>query len=221
MTLNWIDLTVVIGYAIFVAAFGFYHARRGNAEEYFMGGKNMSWVMVGMSMFATCVSSSALIGWSGDAYSTGISVFNYGLSGAIFVLIFFLMFFLPLYLKTNVYTLPEFLERRFDARSRWILSGVSVLGYTFLDISVTLYAGALMLKMIFPGMEIWQLIICLAVFSSSFTLVGGLSAVMYTDALQAIILFGGSVILTVIAFVKAGGWTHVMQSVPPEALESS
>jgi len=218
MNLSWIDLTVIAGYAVFVILFGLYHARRENAEEYFMGGKNMSWVMVGMSMFATCVSSSALIGWSGDAYSTGISVFNYGLSGAIFVLVVFLVFFLPLYLRTRIFTLPEFLEKRFDVRSRWILTGMSVLGYTFLDISVTLYAGALMLKMVFPNMEIWQLIIGLAVFSASFTLVGGLSSVMYTDALQAIILFGGSVVLTITAFVKAGGWSHVMQSVPPESL---
>ncbi len=218
MNLSLIDVLIVIGYAIFVVSFGIFHSKRESAEGYFLGGKNMSWLLVGISMFATCVSSSSLIGWSGDAYRSGIAVFNYGLSGGIFVLIFFLVFFLPFYLKTKVFTLPEFLEKRFDSRSRYFLSGVSVFGYTFLDISVTLYAGALMLQMVFPSIEIWQLIICLAIFSASFTLIGGLAAVMFTDAFQAFILFGGSVILTILAFIKAGGWSHVMNSVPPESL---
>jgi SSS family solute:Na+ symporter len=166
-------------------------------------------------MFSTVVSSSALVGWSGDTYSTGISVFNYGISGAILVLVFFLIFFLPFYLKSKVYTLPEFLEGRFDQRSRYYLSVISIIGYTFLDSAVTLYAGALMMKMVFPAVDMHLLIWGLAIVSASYTLIGGLSAVMYADLLQATVLFIGSVVLTVVAFDKAGGWTAVMQAAPP------
>jgi SSS family solute:Na+ symporter len=161
------------------------------------------------------VSSSSLVGWSGDAYSTGISVFNYGISAAIIPIIFVLVFFLPFYLRSKVFTLPEFLEGRFDSRSRYYLSTISLISYTFLDSAVTLYAGSLMIKMIFPEVSLEVLIWGLAIVAASYTLIGGLSAVMFADVLQAAVLFVGSVVLTVVSFSKAGGWSAVMHAVPP------
>jgi SSS family solute:Na+ symporter len=125
-----------------------------------------------------------------------------------------LIFFLPFYLRNKVYTLPEFLEGRFDVRSRYYLCAIALISYTFMDSAVTLYAGSLMVKMIFPAVDLRLLIWGLAIVAASYTLVGGLSAVMFADVLQAAVLFAGSVVLTWISFAKAGGWTAVMHAVP-------
>lgn len=212
------DLIVMAIYVVVLVAWGLFHSKRKSAEDYFLGGRGMTWPLIGLSMFAMVVSSSSLVGWAGDAYSTGISVFNYGISAAIIPTIFFLVFFLPFYLRNKIYTLPEFLEGRYDARSRYYLSGITVLGYTFADAAVTLYAGALMMKMVFPGLDLKTLIWGLAILSASYTVIGGLSAVMWVDMIQSLVLFGGSVLLTVTAFTKAGGWTAVMQAAPVDHL---
>lgn len=191
VNLKPIDLLVMGLYVIVLVAWGLYHSKRKNAEDYFLGGRGMAWWLVGLSMFSTVVSSSSLVGWSGDAYSTGISVFNYGISAGILPIIFVLVFFLPFYLRSKVYTLPEFLEGRFDARSRFYLCSISLISYTFMDSAVTLYAGSLMIKMIFPTADLRLLIWALAIVSASYTLVGGLSAVMFADVLQAAVLFAG------------------------------
>ena len=125
------------------------------------------------------------------------------------------VFFLPFYLRNKIYTLPEFLEGRFDVRSRTYLSVLTVIGYMFADLAVTLYAGALMLKMVFPQFSLPVLIWGLAILGASYTLVGGLSAVMRVELIQAFVLMGGSAILTVTAFSKAGGWSAVMHAAPP------
>ena len=215
VNLTRLDFIVMAIYMIALVCWGLYHSKRSNAEDYFLGGRGMAWWLVGLSMFSTVVSSSSLVGWSGDAYSTGISVFNYGISAAIIPIIFVLVFFLPFYLRSKVFTLPEFLEGRFDSRSRYYLSTISLISYTFLDSAVTLYAGSLMIKMIFPEVSLEVLIWGLAIVAASYTLIGGLSAVMFADVLQAAVLFAGSVVLTVVSFSKAGGWSAVMNAVPP------
>lgn len=212
------DLVVMGIYLVATVAFGISKSRRSGAEDYFLGGRGMTWPVIGLSMLAMCVSSSSLVGWAGDAYSTGISVFNYGISGAVVVLVFFLWFFLPFYLRSGVYTMPEFLEGRYDARCRWYFSFITVVGYTFLDSAVTLYAGARMMQAVFPNMPLEWLIAGLALISASYTIVGGLSAVMWVDLVQSVMLLVGSAVLTAIAFAKAGGWNAVMAGVPPENL---
>lgn len=214
VNLSATDLTVMGVYLLVIIGWGLRHARRQNAEAYFLGGRGMAWPIIGMSMMAMCVSSSSLVGWSGDAYSTGIAVFNYGIAGAILPIVFFVVFFLPFYLRNKIYTLPEFLEGRYDVRSRYYLSVITVIGYTFLDAAVTLYAGALMVKMVFPGMSIETVIWGIAILAASYTLIGGLSAVMWVDLIQTAVLILGSAALTWIAFDKAGGWDEVMAAAP-------
>jgi SSS family solute:Na+ symporter len=214
VNLSATDLAVMGIYLLVIIGWGLRHARRATAEAYFLGGRGMAWPVIGMSMMAMCVSSSSLVGWSGDAYSTGIAVFNYGIAGAILPIVFFLVFFLPFYLRNKIYTLPEFLEGRYDARSRYYLSGITVIGYTFLDAAVTLYAGALMVKMVFPGLSLETVIWGIAILAASYTLIGGLSSVMWVDLIQTSVLILGSAALTWIAFDKAGGWDAVMQAAP-------
>ena len=215
VNLSPIDLAVMAIYLVVIVVWGLLHAKRQNSEDYFLGGRGMPWQVVGLSMFATVVSSSALVGWAGDAYMTGISVFNYGISAGILPIVFFLNFFLPFYLRNKIYTLPEFLEGRFDVRSRTFLSVLTVIGYMFADLAVTLYAGALMMHMVFPQIGLSTLVLGLAVLGASYTLVGGLSAVMRVELIQAFVLMGGSAILTVTAFGRAGGWDAVMNAAPP------
>ena len=208
------DLIVMAIYLAGIVTWGFLHSSRASAEGYFLGGRGMSWPVVGLSMFATVVSSSALVGWAGDAYSTGISVFNYGISAAIVPIVFFLVFFLPFYLRNKIYTLPEFLEGRFDVRSRTYLSILTVVGYVFADLPISLYAGALMMRLVFPGLSLNAVIWVLAFLGASYTLVGGLAAVMMVELIQAFVLMGGSALLTYMAFHKAGGWQAVMNAAP-------
>lgn len=208
------DLTVMVVYLVGIVYWGLRNTSRKSAEGYFLGGRNMTWPVVGLSMFATVVSSSALVGWAGDAYSTGISVFNYGLFAAIVPIVFFLVFFLPFYLQNRIYTLPEFLEGRFDARSRTYLSVLTVIGYVFADLAMTLYAGSLMLHMVFPQISMQTLIWGLAILGASYTLIGGLSAVMRVEIIQAFVLMIGSAVLTFASFSKAGGWSAVMNAAP-------
>lgn len=214
INLSTTDLVVMVTYLVGIVVWGLWNSSRKSAEGYFLGGRDMPWPIVGLSMFATVVSSSALVGWAGDAYSTGISVFNYGLFAAIVPIVFFLVFFLPFYLNNKIYTLPEFLEGRFDARSRTYLSILTVIGYVFADLSVTLYAGSLMLHMVFPQLSIPTIIWGLAILGASYTLIGGLSAVMRVELIQAFVLMAGSTVLTLTAFSKAGGWAAVMHALP-------
>lgn len=144
------DLVGMIVYRTEIVVWSLWNSSRKSAEGYFLGGRDMPWFVVGLLMFATVVSSLALVGWAGDAYSTGISVFNYGLFAAIIPVVFLLVFFLPFSLRNKIYSLPEFLEGRYDVRSRTYLSVLTVFGYVFADLAVTLYAGSLMLHMAFP-----------------------------------------------------------------------
>jgi SSS family solute:Na+ symporter len=215
INLSTTDLAVMAVYLILIIAWGIRHSSRGNAEGYFLGGRGMTWPIIGLSMMAMCVSSSSLVGWSADAYGTGIAVFNYGIAGAIIPILFFIVFFLPFYLRNKIFTLPEFLEGRFDARSRYYLSSITILGYTFADAAVTLYAGGLMVQLIFPDVSLETVIWGIAILAASYTLIGGLSAVMWVDLIQSVVLILGSIVLTWIAFDKAGGWDAVMQAAPP------
>lgn len=214
INLSTTDIIVMVVYLVAIVAWGIRHSSRSNAEGYFLGGRGMTWPIIGLSMMAMCISSSSLVGWSADAYGTGIAVFNYGIAGAIIPILFFVVFFLPFYLRNKIFTLPEFLEGRFDKRSRYYLSIITIIGYTFADAAVTLYAGALMVQLIFPGADLSTVVWGIALLAASYTLIGGLSAVMWVDLIQSVVLFIGSIILTVIAFAKAGGWHAVMSAAP-------
>jgi solute:Na+ symporter, SSS family len=214
INLSATDLAVMAIYLVLIVAWGIRHASRGSEEGYFLGGRGMTWPLIGLSMMAMCVSSSSLVGWSGDAYDTGIAVFNYGIAGAILPILFFIVFFLPFYLRNRIFTLPEFLEGRYDSRSRYYLSSITIIGYTFADAAVTLYAGGLMVQLVFPGADLSTVIWGIAILAASYTLIGGLSAVMWVDLIQSVVLFVGSIILTCIAFGKVGGWNAVMNAAP-------
>jgi SSS family solute:Na+ symporter len=217
-TLHPVDITLVFAYIAFVVFIGFRFAKKHEtAEDYFLAGRSMTWPLIGFSLLASNISSTTLVGLAGDAYSTGISVFNYEWMAAI-ILVFFSIFILPFYLKSRIYTIPEFLEKRYNGKVRGYFSVLTLFLNIIVDTAGSLYASGLLMKLIFPDIPMWQTIAVMAVVAGVYTIAGGLAAVIYTDMIQAILLLVGSVIITVTAFLKIGSWAAVTEITPPEML---
>ena len=213
------DLVMVLIYVVFIVGLGLYFAKRTKTtDDYFLAGRSLTWWLIGFSLFASNVSSSTLVGLSSSAFSSGISVYNYEWMAAL-VLIVFLVFFLPFYLKTRVFTMPEFLERRFDERSRYYFSALLVLMNITIDTAAALYAGSLVVKIIYPGVPMWLSVVVLGIVAGVYTIAGGLKAVVYTDAVQAVLLLIGAGLVAALSFNAIGGsWSAVVASVPASDL---
>jgi len=206
-----IDLGIIFFYFLIVLGLGFWFARKNKTEEdLFLGGRSFGWGVIGLSLFASNISSSTIIGLTGAAYSSGIvtSVYEW-ISGI--PLILAALIFIPLYLNSKITTIPEFLGKRFDRRSQVFFSVVTILTSILVETAGGLYAGAIVLKTFFPNLILWQTTLALALFAGLYTAFGGLKAVVYTDSLQAIVLILGSLILTYILFEKIDfSWEQVV-----------
>lgn len=203
-----LDAAIIVLYLLFIIWWGLRHGKSSDAGSYFLAGRTMPWWVVGLSLFAASISSTTLIGQSGDAYHTGIAVFNYNLTGVV-VMIFFATFLLPLYIRSGIFTIPEFLERRFDKRSRYYFSGICIVGNIFLDAAGALYAAALIIKLLFPDADLQTIIVIFAILAASYTIPGGLSSAINAELIQAVILIVGSVLLTG-ACMAGGGAEHLI-----------
>jgi SSS family solute:Na+ symporter len=171
------DYVMMGAYALVVTVIGIYSARRErDAEQYFLAGRRMRWPLIGVSLFASNISSTTLVGLSGSAYGHGIAVFNYEWMAAL-VLVIIAVFFLPAYLRARVFTLPEVLERRYDRRARYYFSALTLFLNIVVDTAGSLYAGALVLQLIVPSVPLWQIIAALALVAGIYTAAGGLAAV--------------------------------------------
>ncbi|EGK04423.1 MULTISPECIES: sodium:solute symporter family transporter [Dysgonomonas] len=204
-SISTVDLIIVVLYIIFIIWWGLKNGKSSDSQSYFLAGRSMPWWIVGLSLFAASISSTTLIGQSGDAYDTGLAVFNYNLTGIV-VMVFFAVFLLPLYIRSKVFTIPEFLEKRFDKRSRFYFSAICIIGNIFLDAAGALYAAALIIKLIYPAADLQLIIIIFAAIAASYTIPGGLSSVIKTELIQAIILIIGSIILTFFCFQQGGDY---------------
>ncbi|MEO0790455.1 MAG: sodium transporter, partial [Bacteroidota bacterium] len=209
-SLHGIDVAVMLSYAVFIIGYGLYNAKNKSSEEYFLAGRDMTWPIVGISLFAANISSSTLIGLAGSAYNLDMTVYNYEWY-AVLVLVFFAIFFLPFYLKSGVYTMPEFMERRYDSRSRYYFSFITVVGNVLIDTAASLYVGTLVLGLIFPNTAPWIIIVGLALSAAAYTIPGGLNSVVKTEVIQAIILIFGSIILTYYGLQEVGGWSGMVE----------
>ncbi len=210
MSLSIIDFLVLVSYIVFIIWWALKNGKSANSEDYFLAGRNLTWPMVGLSLFAASVSSSTLMGHSGEGFISGIAVFNYNWI-SVLVLAFFATFFLPFYIRSGIFTMPEFLERRFDGRSRTYFSFITIIGNVFLDAAATLYTGALIIKMIFPDAPIIWIIIGMALVAGSYTIIGGLSSAINADMIQAGILIVGSSLLFFFALNNIGGWASFVE----------
>lgn len=217
-----LDIAVVGVYVLGIVLFGLWIGRKQEStDDYFLAGRSLGWGVIGLSLFASNMSTSSLVGMAGEAYGgIGVAVFNYEWMAGI-VLVIFCAFFLPFYIKTGIYTLPEFLERRFDGRSRLYFSGWTVFLNITVDTASALYAGALVIALIYPGVPMPVSIAVLAVVAGLYTIAGGLKAVVYTDAVQAILLLAGSAAVAWIGWTtiqSGGGWEAVTAITPEDKL---
>ncbi|MFY0591493.1 sodium:solute symporter [Roseivirga sp.] len=200
-----IDIGIIVVYLVGIVWYGIRKGKQESSEDYFLAGRNMAWPIVGISLFAANIGSNTLIGLTSDAFNTDVAVYNYEWMAAV-VLVIFAIFFLPFYLKSKVYTMPEFLERRYDTRTRYLFSGITIVGNVIIDTASGLYAGNLILKIIFPGTPSWVIIALLAFAAAAYTIPGGLSSVVHTEVIQAVLLIFGSILVTYFAFSEVGGW---------------
>ncbi|MEO0881950.1 MAG: sodium:solute symporter [Pseudomonadota bacterium] len=217
-TIGSLDLSIVALYFLGMIALGIVLSKRSKgAEDYFLAGRGMTWPFIGLSLFASNISSTTLVGLSGDAYATGISVYNYEWMAAV-ILIIFAVIFLPIILKRQVFTMPEFLAGRYDNRVRTYFSILTLFLGVVVETAGSLFAGALVIKLILPEIPLWQTMAVLAIIAGTYTVLGGLAAVMITDAIQAVLLLVGSLVITLIALDKVGGIGVVLEQVSPEKL---
>jgi SSS family solute:Na+ symporter len=215
-TLDYVVLAVY--FAIVIAVCARVTRRSPDSDELFLAGRTLGAGVVGLSLFASNISSTTLIGLPGAAWSSGIAVANYEWMAAL-VLVLTAVFVAPVLLGNRLTTLPELLERRFDARMRKYLSAVSIFLSIVLDTAGSLFAGALVLKVFFPALPLGGTIAALALFAGVYTAAGGLRAVVYTDVLQSIVLLLGSLMLAVLVFAEFDySWAAVKAAVPADHL---
>jgi SSS family solute:Na+ symporter len=214
-----IDYAMLGLYAAAMLAIGYAASRKtASASEFFLAGRSMRWGVIGLALFASNISSTTLVGLAGDAYATGIAVYNYEWMAGV-VLAFFAIFILPMVLRSQVYTMPEYLERRFDRRARTLFAALTLFLNIMVDTAGSLFAGALLLGFVFPGTPFWLIVAVLASITGLYTIVGGFRAVMFTEVIQAVILLAGSVLISWFALQRIeGGWAAVLAATPPEKL---
>lgn len=198
--LNWIDTFVPLVYLAIISGVAWWSSRRvESADDLFLAGRGLGFGLVGLSLFASNISSTTLIGLSGAAYTSGIAVANYELMAGV-VLLFAAVFLIPVYLRTHCRTVPEYLQLRYSPRIRKYVSAWMIALSILVDTAGSLYAGALVLQVFLPDLPLWPAVFFLGVFAGVYTIFGGLRAVMLTDAIQAAILLIGSAIISVTVF---------------------
>ncbi|HME38076.1 MAG TPA: sodium:solute symporter [Steroidobacteraceae bacterium] len=216
--LSVLDWAVVAAYAGGLIVLGLLMSRRRFAPvDYFLASRATHWPVIGLALLASNMSSTALVGLAGGAYATGISVYDYEWT-AIVILVFFCMFLLPSIIRSQTYTMPEFLQRRYDARVRLHFALLTLFLNIFVDSAGVLYSGSLVCQLLFPAWPLWFIVALLAGTAGLYTTLGGLRAVIYTEAVQAIVLMAGALMISIGAFSRAGGWHAVMHSIDPAAL---
>ncbi|MBN1292288.1 MAG: sodium:solute symporter [Candidatus Latescibacteria bacterium] len=209
---DWITIAV---YFAAVFTIGFYFARKErDTHQYFLAGRNAGWFAVGASIFASNIGSEHFIGLAGSGADSGLAVGAYEMS-AVYCILVLAWVFLPYYLKSKVFTMPEYLERRFNPGCRWFLTFISLFAYVFTKISVSLFAGAILIEAVIGWPPLVSAIL-LVLATGIYTIAGGLSAVIYTDMIQAFILIGGSVVLTVIGMEHVGGFAGLRAALPAD-----
>ncbi len=209
-----VDLAVVALYFAGILAIGYWAARREkqDSEDYFLAGRDVGWLAIGSSLFASNIGGEHLVGLAGTGAASGLAVGHFEWLACLILLLLGWLF-VPFYLRSGVYTMPEFLERRYNAAARWYLTTISIVGYVLTKISVTLFAGALIVQAL-TGLSFWVSAAIIVVATGVYTVAGGLRAVIYTEVAQTAVLILGSVTLTTMGLIAVGGWSGLEARVP-------
>ena len=212
-TLDWFVLGAYF-FALILVALWVVVQKNKNIEDYFLAGRNVGWFVIGASIFASNIGSEHVVGLAGTGFESGTPMAHYELHAWIVLLLGWL--FLPFYIRSGAFTMPEFLEKRFDSRSRWFLSLFSLVAYVLTKVSVTIYAGGIVVSELI-GIPFWYGAIGVVVFTGIYTVIGGMKAVIYTETLQAMVLILGSVIITYLGLQEVGGWSELRNIVIAES----
>lgn len=217
--MHWLDWIVIALYFVVIGWVAWWYGRRQrDSIDYFLAGRNAGWVVIGASIFTSNIGSEHIVGLAGQGASTGMAMAHWELHAWCLVVLAGL--FVPFYYKAGVQTIPEFLEKRFSARTRWILSCVSLVAYVFTKVSVTVYAGAIVFQALLPDISLtlggqtlnafWIGAFTTVIVTGVYTVFGGMRAIMSTAAPQAVIILFGSAVITTIGLSKLGGWDELV-----------
>jgi SSS family solute:Na+ symporter len=212
--LHAFDLLFIAVYFIILFGIAWWAALREKnvSSDYFLASRDVAWFAVGASLFASNIGSEHLVGLAGSGAASGLAVGHFEWLACLILLLLGWLF-VPYYLKSGVYTMPEFLEKRYNSAARTYFTWVSVIGYVLTKISVTLYAGGVVIRAV-TGWNFYTAAIVLIVVTGIYTIFGGLRAVVYTEVLQAIVLILGSLTLMAIGLSRVGGFSGLEAQVP-------
>ena len=222
-TLDWVAIggyfAILLGLAWWVILKG-----KDTADDYFLAGHNLGWFVVGASIFASNIGSEHLVGLAGSGATSGVALAHYELHAWCLLVLGWVL--IPFYVRSKVFTMPEFLEKRFSPTARWVLSIISLVAYVLTKMAVGIFAGGVVFGTLLPevnlqigGMTLdsfWIGSVAVILITGMYTILGGMRAVAYTEAAQTIILILGSVLITWFGLSKLGGWGELRTALGPE-----
>jgi len=222
-TLDWVVIAAyfagLLGLAWWVILKG-----KDTAEDYFLSGRSLSWFVIGASIFASNIGSEHLVGLAGSGATSGVALAHYELHAWCLLVLGWVM--VPFYLRSKVFTMPEFLERRFSPASRTVLSVISLVAYVLTKLAVGIFAGGVVFGVLLPELSLtafgvtfnsfWVGSVLVVVLTGLYTVLGGMRAVAYTEALQTLVLVLGSVLLTLFGLKALGGWSELRAVLDPD-----
>lgn len=211
-SLDWIAVGLYFGVLALVALWTILQKQK-DTKDYFLAGRNAGWFIVGASIFASNIGSEHVVGLAGAGAGDKMPMLIYEIQAWIVLMLGWV--FLPFYARSGVFTMPEFLEKRFNSEARWVLSVFSLVAYVLTKVSVTIYAGGVVVAALL-GINFWVGALATVVLTGIYTVLGGMKAVLYTEAVQTIVLILGAAALTFIGLDAVGGWTALKTEVGPE-----
>jgi SSS family solute:Na+ symporter len=212
-----IDWIIVFFYFVAIGGIAWWVMRRRqeDAAGYFLASRHVGWYVIGASIFASNIGSEHIVGLASTGAQSGVALGHYELHSWCVLLLGWV--FVPFYLRSRVFTMPEFLELRYTPKARWFLSVISLIAYVLTKVSVTVYAGAVVFETLM-GVEFWTGALVVVIVTGVYTALGGLRAVVYTDTMHTAVLLIGSLTVATVGIWKIGGWGEVVSVVGPEKL---
>ncbi len=223
LTIPTLDLVIIVCYLLGIMGIGIWagYKKGASSEEFFLAGKSLRWPIIGAALFTANISTIHLVGLAADGYRIGLVVGNFEWMAA-FTLIILGLVFAPFYLRNRLRTLPEYLEKRYSPITRTFMAFIAILGALLIHIGISLYAGAKVMEHFF-GINMYVSIVVIALITATYTIIGGLKAVVVTDSIQAVLLLLGAAVLTVVSImhlpdVGIHSLTELKAAVKPEQM---
>ena len=216
--LTGLDWAIILFYFLIIGGISWWAVKKkdkNSAEDYFLAGRHLGWFIIGASIFASNIGSEHLVGLAGSGATDGVALAHYELHAWCLLVLGWIM--VPFYMRSRVFTMPEFLEKRFTPKARTVLSIISLIAYVLTKIAVGIYAGGIVFRALLPevhflGMDtFWIGSILLIVLTGIYTIVGGLRAVVYTETLQTFVKIIGAIMVTYYGLQALGGWDKLRE----------